>query len=99
MPRTYRVNHVVGLDLIYVKNLKGEQELWLNCICWGSNFQLVQRLGNENQKSAENVWKTFVECWLRFMGHPKILVVDSGTEIPGIFCGSLRRQRTYVATD
>lgn len=65
--RTYRVNHVGGIDLIYVKNLKGEQKFWLNCICWGSNFQLVQRLGGENQKSAENVWKTFVECWLRFM--------------------------------
>ena len=55
VPRTYRVNHVVGLDLIYVKNLTCEQEFWLNCICWGSNFQLVQRLGGENQKSAENV--------------------------------------------
>ena len=62
VPRTYRVSHVIGLDLILVKNLLGEREFWLNCVCWGSNFQLVQRLGDENQKKAKNVWGNFVEC-------------------------------------
>ena len=77
--------------MVQVKNLNGELEFWLNCICWGSNFQLVQRLGKENAKTAENTWKTFVECWMRFMGHPEIVVCDDGTEFKGFFaemCGA-----------
>lgn len=52
---------------------------------------MVMRLGDENQESSENVWKCCVECWLRFLGHPEILVVDSGTELQGAFaeaCGA-----------
>ena len=77
--------------MIYLKNRTGVPEFWLNCICWGSNFQLVMRRGDENQKSGANVWKCFVECWLRFLGQPEILVVDSGTEFQGHFaeaCGA-----------
>ena len=43
------------------------------------------RLDDENQKSGANVWKSFVECWLRFLGHPEALVVDSGMEFHGDF--------------
>ena len=49
------------------------------------------RLGDENQKSSAIVWKCFVECWLRFLGHPETLVVDSGNEFQGDFaeaCGA-----------
>ena len=91
IPKLYRVNHVVGIDLIYIKNLTGVPEIWLNCICWGSNFQLVMRLDDEIQKANANVWKCIVECWLRFLGHPEIPVVDSGTEFQGDFaetCGA-----------
>ena len=48
-------------------------------------------LGDENQKSGANIWECFVESWLRFLGHPEILFVDSGTEFQGDFaeaCGA-----------
>ena len=80
--KSYRVNHVAGIDLIYVNNLTGVSEFWLSCICWGSNFQLVS---DDNQKSGASVWKCVVERWRRFPGHPEILVVDSGTEFQGDF--------------
>ena len=61
VPRTYRVNHVVGLDLIEMKNLSGDKIYWINCICWGSSFQLVGRVGGHEPKTARNVWMAFIE--------------------------------------
>ena len=82
VPRTYRVNHVIGADLIELKNLRSESEWWLNVICWGSSFQLV---GPVADKSAESVWAGFVRIWVSFFGMPEILVVDPGTEFQGYF--------------
>ena len=41
IPRSYRFNHVVGVDLVTVKNLEGERQEWLNIDCWGTSFQPV----------------------------------------------------------
>ena len=88
IPKSYRVNHVVGIGLICVKNLTEVPVFWLNCICWGSDFQPVMRRG-ENQETGANNWKCFVE--IRFLGHPEILFVNSGTDFQGDFaetCGA-----------
>ena len=82
---------MVGIDLIYVKNLTGVQSSGPTASAGGSNFQLVMPFGDENQKSGANVWKCLVECWLRFLGHLEILAVDLGTEFQGDFaeaCGA-----------
>ena len=34
VPKTYSLNHVVGLDLVQIKNTTGVLEYWLNCVCW-----------------------------------------------------------------
>ena len=60
IPRTYRVNHVLGIDLVEMKNLAGEKVYWLNCSCWGSAFQQVGKVGGDQRKTAENVWNTCV---------------------------------------
>lgn len=63
---------------------------WLNAICLGFNFSLVQRLGDGNQQTVKNVLKTFTEAWIRFMGTLDVVVLDSGTEFMGYFpeaCG------------
>jgi len=85
IPKTYRFNHVVGIDLVEVKNLRQEKEYWLNCICWGASFQLVSRVGGDGRKTPENVWNTFVRTWVRIFGMPEVLVLDPGTEFQGYF--------------
>ena len=85
-PRTFRVNHVVGIDLIQLKGFdKRTKEYWLNVVCWGSQFQQVYRVGGDETKSAENIWHAFVAAWIRFMGHPEVLVCDPGLEFQGYF--------------
>jgi len=85
VPRSYRFNHVVGVDLIEPKGLSGQTEHWINCVCWGTGFQLVARLGGNGHKSAENTWNAFVRCWARIFGMPEVMVVDPGLEFQGYF--------------
>jgi len=73
----------VGIDLVMIKNLAGTPEYWLNCICWGTNFQLMGHVGST--KDSASVWKCFVQTWIRFFGIPEILVVDPGKEFEGDF--------------
>ena len=44
VPKTFRLNHVVGVDLVDVKNHEGVTQHWLNVICWGTSFQFVKIL-------------------------------------------------------
>ena len=83
MPKTYRFNHVVGVDLVELKNLTGKREFWLNVICWGTVFQLVGRVGEF--KTPEAVWACFVHTWVRIFGMPEIIVCDPGTEFQSYF--------------
>ena len=69
------MNHVVGVDLVILKNLRGEEVPWINCVCWGSSFQLV---GPSKDKTAEEVWAAFVRVWVRIFGMPEVLVCDPG---------------------
>ena len=85
VPRTYRFNHVVGIDLIIIKNLEGKKEFWLNISCWGTNYQMVRRVQGDNSKTGENVWHTFADAWLRIFGHPEVVVCDPGSEFGGYF--------------
>ena len=64
---------------------KSTKEYWLNVVCWGSQFQQVFRIGGDERKTAENVWQSFVAAWIRFMGHPEVLVCDPGLEFQGYF--------------
>jgi len=81
VPKTYRFNHVVGLDLVFPKDQDQVRVAILNCLCWGASFQQVKILAGDNEKTAENVWSTFVDTWVRIFGFPDILVVDSGLEL------------------
>ena len=59
--KTYRVKHVVGLDLVEVTNATCENHYWLNVVYRGSGFQQVGLVGNDHRKTAENVWTTFMD--------------------------------------
>lgn len=57
VPKTNRFNHVVGIDLVKARNnTTNEKEWWANVVCWGTGYQQVWRLGNDDSKSAENTW-------------------------------------------
>ena len=36
MPKAYRLNHIVGIDLAQYKNPAGVRQNWLNSVCWGA---------------------------------------------------------------
>ena len=71
-PKSYPVNHVVGLDLVEVKAV-GQQRHWrLKIVCWWSSFQLVGHAGTSKE--------FFVSSWVRVFGYAEIVAVDPGTE-------------------
>ena len=86
VPKSYRFNHVIGIDLIEIKGLRGNKEYWCNIHCWGTSYQQVKILeGDGAHKTAEATWNTFVDTWVRIFGFPEILVCDPGKEFEGYF--------------
>ncbi len=85
VPRSYRFNHVVGIDLLIARDPDGVACFFLNVICWGTSLQQVKIVCGDNAKTAENVWNTFVDTWVRVYGLPDILVLDPGLEFEGYF--------------
>ena len=85
VPRTYRFNHVVGIDLVEIKDINNDRKFWLNVICWGSAYQQVYSLLTDGRKTPENVFHTFVETWVRIFGMPEMIILDPGTEFQGYF--------------
>ena len=84
VPKTYRFNHVVGIDLVE-KKWEGQKHNWLNVICWGASFQMVYPVVGDGAKEPRNVWETFVDSWVRVLGMPEIIVMDPGTEFKEVF--------------
>jgi len=85
VPKTYRFNHVVGIDLLEMKDPNGVRCFFFNVICWGTSLQQVKIVCGDNAKTAENVWNTFVDAWVRVYGFPDVLVLDPGKEFEGYF--------------
>ena len=85
IPKSYRFNYVVGVDLVEVK-FKGEPHWWINAICWGTNFQQVMLIPKPGSKEPENAWDAFNESWVRIFGCPEIIVCDPGSEFRHLFC-------------
>ena len=88
VPKTFRFNHVVGIDLVEIKDMRGEKEWWINCTCWGTCFQLVGIVSGKC-RDATSVWASFVSTWVRIFGMPEVVVCDPGTEFQGYFAEQL----------
>ena len=100
IPRTYAFNHIVGADLVVIKNLDGHPQNWLNVLCWGTSYQQFRILPGDNSKSSANVWACFVDTWIRMFGHPNTLVVDPGLEFEGMFAEQVQAHGiTLLPTD
>ena len=64
--RVLTVLTIVGVDLVDVRDIDGDKQYWLNSICWGTSLQQVKPVIGGN-RSAENVWNTFVDQWIRVL--------------------------------
>ena len=51
---------------------------------------------NDNAKTPENVFSTFVRVWARIFGFPEIAVVDPGGEFMGYFAEMLNHNGTAI---
>ena len=79
IPKSFRLNHVVGVDLVFLRMPGKEKVPYLNATCWGSHYQMLQKVP-KGKKKALNVWLAFCRSWLRVFGAPEIIVVDEGKE-------------------
>ena len=75
-------NDVVGIDLLQVNVPNLGEYLLLNCLCWGSDLQVLEVV---DTKHSETVYKTFANVWLMHYGPPGLLITDQGREFLGDF--------------
>ena len=74
--RALEFNMVVGIDLCFLDVLN-EQNIILNMLCWGTNFQQAHLC---KDKSAETVLEVFMNEWVKHYGPPILLIMDRGKE-------------------
>ena len=67
---------MVGLDLCFLEAF-GQQNILLNMVCWGTNFQQASLCRN---KSAEEIVNVFANEWIKHYGVPTLLILDKGRE-------------------
>ena len=73
-------NEVVGVDLIQI-NVPEIGDYWmLNCLCWGTDMQIVEIV---KDKQASTVLETFCRAWIAHYGPPALVVADQGREFIG----------------
>ena len=73
-------NEVVGVDLIQI-NVPEIGDYWmLNCLCWGTDMQIVEIV---KDKQASTVLETFCSVWVAHYGPPALVVADQGREFIG----------------
>ena len=80
LPRTFRFNETVGMDLFTVPSYDGTEWIIVNMLCWGTLFQLASPVPD---KSASTVGTCFLEHWIRYFGPPSVTIVDQGREFIG----------------
>jgi IS30 family transposase len=87
LPRTFRFNHIVGVDLFYLE-FQGTTCPYLNIVDHGSNLQVVSRVGSA---TAAAVWSEFLRSWVRPLGAPHLLISDGGSEFGARFARGLEQ--------
>ena len=75
-------NRVVALDCLEVP-WKGKKYWFLNCVDHGTNYQVLGFLGD--RPTSRSVRRAFIQCWVKTLGAPDIIITDPGTEFDGEF--------------
>ncbi|CAE7937667.1 GIP [Symbiodinium sp. KB8] len=73
--RALPFNEVVGVDLFFI-----DRKIFLNMICWGTNYQVVEII---EDKSSASVALAMARSWLAHYGSPMMVICDQGTEFTG----------------
>lgn len=82
------MNHVVGLDLVEVKDpFDGYPHVWLHSICRGTSFHFYGHIGTRKSAVA---WQVFVRTWACIFGMPEVVVVDPGAGFQGGFADDIQ---------
>eukprot|EP00435_Cladocopium_sp_Y103_P027783 s3983_g6.t2 len=80
LQRAMNFNEVVGIDLIQI-NVPQIGDYWmLNCLCWGTDMQIVEIA---KDKQASTVLEAFCRAWIAHYGPPALVVADQGREFIG----------------
>ena len=74
-PRDFAFNEVVGVDTITLKHYE-KRILCLNCICWGTRYQLIIPLKGKTAVHVREAYRT----WVKLFGAPKVVKPDLGRE-------------------
>ena len=75
--RPTRFNAVVGLDLKWVKDSKGEQFYCLNIIDLATAFNVCCLIPDKTPQSVANAFKLY---WMNWAGTPEKVIADKGRE-------------------
>ena len=77
LPRTFRFNETVGVDLFELTDPWSNKHIFLNMVCWGTLYQLVKKVDN---KTAETVGNCLQETWLQYFSSPVTIIADLGSD-------------------
>eukprot|EP00971_Amphidinium_carterae_P288170 5721106-Amphidinium_carterae.1 len=78
-PATYATNQIMSLDTIFIK-FHGEEHAIVHAIDWGTSYVQARVM---KSKTAKEAFKFWCQCWVSFLGVPKIVVTDAGSEFTG----------------
>ena len=67
LPRSLKFNHVIGVDLIFI-NFQGRELTFLNIVCWGTAYQQVEFIPEEQGRTAMAARRAFMRGWQKHYG-------------------------------
>jgi len=85
LPRTFRFNETLGVDLFEVESTDSSKINFCNMVCWGTLYQLCIPV---EDKTAATVARCVSEYWVQYFGPPLVTIADQGKE----FVGSMFKQ-------
>ena len=89
LARAMPFNEVLGVDLVFY-----EKKIFLNMVCWETNFQVVTEIPD---RTSESTLKAVMSEWFKHYGSPRLLVCDQGREfVSSTFCTTINEAGAIV---
>ena len=80
LPRTFRFNETLGVDLFEIEAPDGTKITFCNMVCWGTLYQLCIPILD---KTAATVSKCITDRWILYFGPLLVIIADQGKEFVG----------------
>ena len=82
----YTFNHSIGIDVFDLHDYDGNCHLFLNIVCYGTDFQIVAYLcPGPGTPSSRLCGEIFMQSWVSWGGWPREVVSDRGLHNRGYF--------------